>query len=352
MSNTTHFATNRGTPLSAWFLLLGTLGVVMASVAPSFGSPSSEVDQFACAAGAVFVGLVFSIAGATMGLLSANAKVGSVVGCFGGLVMGVFVGASLGVAANFQVTLMGSGTLIAFALVVRALSRRATVAAVLTAALGCSLMSAASSFAADPAPAAKPKVLILGDSISLGYTPLVKANLADVADVLRPRENCQHSAYGLKMIDKWLGQEKWDVIHFNWGIWDTHMLDETGALVRDEATAKGQLHLRHTPEQYRQNLTSLVKTLKGTGAKLIWASTTPIMRYKGKRYDDLTTLNKIAAEIMQENGIAIDDLYEFTLPNIAKLQGGDKVHFTAVGNEALGKKVSEEIRKALPAKKS
>src|SRR5262245_21604038 len=32
----------------------------------------------------------------------------------------------------------------------------------------------------------RPKVLILGDSISIGYTPLVRKNLADVADVERP----------------------------------------------------------------------------------------------------------------------------------------------------------------------
>src|SRR4051794_17794648 len=72
---------------------------------------------------------------------------------------------------------------------------------------------------------ARPKVLILGDSISIGYTEQVRKNLADVAEVSRPRENCQHTAHGLARIDAWLGKERWDVIHFNWGIWDTHMIN-------------------------------------------------------------------------------------------------------------------------------
>src|SRR5690349_956792 len=131
------------------------------------------------------------------------------------------------------------------------------------------------------------RVLILGDSISLGYTEPVRKRLQGIAEVSRPRENCQHSAYGLQRIKTWLGDGKWDVIHFNWGIWDTHMLSEKGELVQNEATYKGDMHIRHTPEQYGQNLTKLVETMEKTGAKLIWASTTPIMSRTGQRFEDI-----------------------------------------------------------------
>lgn len=199
-------------------------------------------------------------------------------------------------------------------------------------------------------PAARPKVLIIGDSISLGYTPSVRKNLAGQADVSHPKGNCQHTGYGLRQIKAWLGDGKWDVIHFNWGIWDTHMLDAKGGLVRDEAKAAGELHLRYTPEQYRENLTSLVKTLEGTGARLIWASTTPIMSRTGKRFEAIKELNRVAAEIMQAHGIPINDLYEHVLPNAAQWQGSDKVHFNATGSEQLGKRVSESILQALGQK--
>ncbi len=214
-------------------------------------------------------------------------------------------------------------------------------------ALTAAITSAAAPENDKTAQAGRPKVLILGDSISIGYTEQVRKNLADIADVSRPRDNCQHTAFGLSRIDAWLGQEKWAVIHFNWGIWDTHMINEANQLVRDEAKAQGPLHIRHTPEQYRENLTALVKKMKATGAKLVWASTTPIMSRTGKRFEDIQILNKVALEVMRENDVAVDDLYEFVLPHAAEWQGGDRVHFAPKGNEALGQHVSDSIRKAL-----
>jgi acyl-CoA thioesterase-1 len=212
-----------------------------------------------------------------------------------------------------------------------------------------SIFTGVSLQAADPA-ATKPlpKVLILGDSISLGYTPVVRKLLEGKAEVLRPRENCQHTATGLAKIKGWLGDEKWDVIHFNWGIWDTHMLDEKGQIVREEE--QPGLRQRHSPEQYRKNLAELVVTMKATGAKLIFATTTPIMRRKGERFEAIPTLNAEAAAIMKEHGVAINDLYEFVLPHAAEWQGTDRVHFNPAGNEQLGKRVSEAILKSLEGK--
>ena len=76
-----------------------------------------------------------------------------------------------------------------------------------------------------------PQVLIIGDSISIGYTEPVRENLKGSAEVFRPPVNCQHTGYGLSQIKTWLGTGKWDVIHFNFGIWDTHMLDAKGNLL-------------------------------------------------------------------------------------------------------------------------
>lgn len=215
----------------------------------------------------------------------------------------------------------------------------------------CMLALAAATLGIGPgraqAPPKLPRVLIIGDSISLGYTEPVRKNLEGVAEVLRPKTNCQHTGFGLANIDAWLGKDKWDVIHFNWGIWDTHMLDAKGAPIRNEDQFKGEMHIRYTPEKYRENLTKLVAKLEATKAKLIWASTTPVMYRKGKRFDDIKTFNTAAAEIMKEHKIAINDLYEFTLPHAKEWQTGDRVHFNATGNENLAKQVSESIRDAL-----
>src|SRR5690242_7520015 len=72
---------------------------------------------------------------------------------------------------------------------------------------------------------ALPRVLIIGDSISIGYTPYVKEMLAGEADVDRPAENCQGTKNGIGKIDQWLGDTKWDVIHFNFGLHDLKHVD-------------------------------------------------------------------------------------------------------------------------------
>jgi hypothetical protein len=202
--------------------------------------------------------------------------------------------------------------------------------------------------AQDPPAKKLPRVLIIGDSISLGYTEPVRKHLKGKAEVFRPNENCQHTAHGLARIKAWLGDGQWDVIHFNWGIWDTHMLDAQNRLVRDET--KGELHIRHTPEQYRANLTKLVEIMEKTGAKLIWASTTPIMSRKGPRFEDIKKLNAVAAEVMKERKIAVNDLYEHVLPHVKEWQSGDRVHFNAQGSDQLGKRVSERILEVLQGK--
>ncbi|MDD5676757.1 MAG: SGNH/GDSL hydrolase family protein [Kiritimatiellae bacterium] len=200
-----------------------------------------------------------------------------------------------------------------------------------------------------------PRVLIIGDSISIGYTDPVRHNLKGIADVSRPPVNCQHTGYGLANITTWLGTGKWDVIHFNFGIWDTHLLDEKGNLMSasidgDKKRPKGVIRIRHTPEQYGANLTKILEILKGTGAKLIWASSTPIMYRTGERFEAIPTLNRVAADLMTSHGVAIDDLYAFVLPHVKEWQNPDKCHFNAQGNAQLGKQVAECIQRAIAMK--
>ena len=194
-----------------------------------------------------------------------------------------------------------------------------------------------------------PKVLIIGDSISLGYTPVVQNLLQGVADVSHPHGNCQFTGNGLKNIKHWLGTQQWDVIHFNFGIWDTHLLDANGTMLTKEPGPQPPpgTHLRYTPEEYRMNLTKLVEILEGTGARLIWASTTLVTARKGQRFNDIITNNINAAAIMQAHHIAIDDLYAFVLPQVAAWQNSDGCHFDKTGSAEIGKQVATSIQQAL-----
>jgi lysophospholipase L1-like esterase len=177
-----------------------------------------------------------------------------------------------------------------------------------------------------------PRVLLIGDSVSRGYTQAVRKELAGKVNVHRAPANCGPTASGLKNLDAWLGDpaKKWDLIHFNFGI-------------HDRATA---------PEVYEQNLEQILTRLEATGAKLVWASTTPIPP-DTKDGEAATTAivekNKIAARVMQKHHVVIDDLYAWMLPDVAKFQNPKDVHFSGAGYDRLAQRVARVIETALPA---
>lgn len=167
-----------------------------------------------------------------------------------------------------------------------------------------------------------PRVLLIGDSISRGYTLEVRQRLAGKANVHRAPENCGGTANALKKIEIWLDGGRWDVIHFNFGIHDR----------------------RTSPEDYRRRLEQIVARLEKTGARLVWASTTPVAPgVKDIADADLVERNRIAAEVMSRHGVATNDLYGHILPDLAKYQNPKDCHFKADGYQRLGAKVAETI---------
>jgi len=205
------------------------------------------------------------------------------------------------------------------------------------------------SFVADPS---LPNVLLIGDSISIGYTRPVRENLKGKANVYRPMrgkgpENCGDTPMGLDRIDAWLGDTKWDVIHFNWGLWDlcyrNPLVKNQGS--RDKVGGKLSVSL----DDYEKNLEKLVARLKSTGAKLIWASTTVVPEGEDGRFvGDDEKYNAVAAKVMERNGVVTDDLFVLTKGFAGKFSKapGD-VHYTSEGSDAIAAQVSKSIEKAL-----
>lgn len=173
-----------------------------------------------------------------------------------------------------------------------------------------------------------PRILLIGDSISRGYTLAVRHALAGKVNVHRAPENCGPTANGLKKLSIWLGDGKWKIIHFNFGIHDR----------------------KTPPADYEQRLETIIGRLKATGAKLVWASTTPLPPDGKDDNRDIVARNEIAARVMKRHGIAINDLYTFIEPHLAKLQNPKDCHFKGPGYDLLGKKVAEEILAAIGAK--
>ena len=188
-----------------------------------------------------------------------------------------------------------------------------------------------------------PRVLLMGDSISVGYTPHVRGRLAGLANVHRPPDNCRSTAYGLAEIDGWLGDGPWAVIHFNWGLHDVVYLDAHG-----ERTAPGQGQHQVPLDAYARNLEALVQRLAQASDKLIWAATTPVPAGAAHRVPgDEGRYNAVAAEIMRAHGVPINDLHAYILPHLATAQLPANVHFTEAGYALLGDQVAEQIRARL-----
>lgn len=190
-----------------------------------------------------------------------------------------------------------------------------------------------------------PRVLLIGDSISIGYTVPVRKLLAGKANVHRPLTNCGPTSRGVAQIEKWLGDGKWDVIHFNWGLHDLKYLGPQGQNLADP---KADASRQQVPiDEYQVNLRKLVTRLQKTKATLIWRTTTPVPAgCKGRVVGDSVKYNAIAKTIMDERKIAIDDQYSFSMKH-AKLQLPANVHYSKNGSDQLAKQAVSAILTAL-----
>lgn len=196
-----------------------------------------------------------------------------------------------------------------------------------------------------------PNVLIIGDSISIGYMKPLERLLEGKARVVHNPGNAAHSGNGLAKIDEWLGDTKWDVIHFNHGLHDLKYVDANGA----NTASKEVGHIQIPLDQYKRNMEAIVARLEKTGARLIFATTTPFPeKPEGPLREpaDAAKYNAAALDIMKHHGVAIDDLYTFALPQLEKIQKPKNVHFTDEGSEILAKEVAGHILTALNDVKS
>ncbi|MCD6394199.1 MAG: glycoside hydrolase family 97 N-terminal domain-containing protein, partial [Planctomycetes bacterium] len=186
------------------------------------------------------------------------------------------------------------------------------------------------------------KVLIIGDSISIGYTPYVAEILKGKAVVTHNKGNAGPTMRGIANIDKWLGSNKWDVIHFNWGLWDMYGWQ--------------YLNIDRSPKAYEARLEKLVLRLKKTDAKLIWATTTPICPkanvYRNKVFFVEPKVEKeyldAAARVMKKHNIQVNDLHSFIKAKRSEYARADNdVHYNVKGQKKLAEQVASAIEKSI-----
>ena len=181
-----------------------------------------------------------------------------------------------------------------------------------------------------------PRVLLIGDSIVNGYRGAVCQELAGIANVdtwltpLHLKSDKLHDD-----LERVLAQGPYDVVHFNIGLhgWTPGRIPEG---------------------EYEPLLRAYVNVLKAHGGKatLIWGSTTQItVRDRPTDLDPehnptIVKRNTIAARVMDDMGVKVDDLYGLMSDKL-NLAKGDKYHWQTEARKLQGKHVAQFVREAL-----
>jgi lysophospholipase L1-like esterase len=187
------------------------------------------------------------------------------------------------------------------------------------------------------------RVILIGDSIRMGYQPVVTKELEGLAGVWGPSENGGTSDNVLAHLDEWAVSREADLVHVNCGLHDIKRL-------RDADDIFVPL------ERYRSNVTEILRTLvERTSARVIWATTTPVNQTRHAerkgfdRYErDVADYNRTAVDVARELGVEVNNLWETVMRSGRDaLLGEDGVHFTQAGYGLLGSAVARAARGAL-----
>lgn len=185
------------------------------------------------------------------------------------------------------------------------------------------------------------KVLLIGDSIRMFYEKEVIAQLGKDYQVMSPKENCRFSSYVLNSLRYWLCEfQNPDIIHFNVGLHDTAILyPEDGPFISEN--------------EYVKNMRKILRELKKTGAKIIFATTTPVSDGKAAlpgpvppahRNEDIIKYNDAVLKAFQGEDIVINDLFSKMYPQKEELLCDDMIHPNPDGITFLGSLVANAIR--------
>ena len=178
----------------------------------------------------------------------------------------------------------------------------------------------------------RPRVLLVGDSITRDYYKTVEDKLQGKAVVCRL--STSKSLGDPALLDEVrlvLGQAKFDVVHFN----------------------NGMHGWGYTEDEYAKAVPDLVAAIRkaAPGAKLVWASTTPV-RVAGQvdqldpKTDRVKARNAAAAEVMRREKIPVNDLFALVAEK-PEWFSNDGVHLNANGSTALGEQVAAHVLKVL-----
>ena len=194
------------------------------------------------------------------------------------------------------------------------------------------------------------RVLLLGDSIRMGYDSYVKEILEGEGGfevVFDDVDNGRFAAYTLWQANQFFrNQGQFDIVHWNNGYWDMNI-------------EKPMTEAIHPVDEYVHFLGRILKEIRRNGAVPIFATTTPIlprdialdiknekMPFSDYVNDWVLKYNAAAVSFMEGEGVAVNDLYTVCLEDKYFYKGPDLLHLTEKGYRRLAEKTAEAIRDA------
>ena len=205
------------------------------------------------------------------------------------------------------------------------------------------VLSCASFAGDDPLGGPRKNVILIGDSIRIGYQDVVRSALDGIAAVGRPDENGGNTRNVLAHLEDWAISRRPDVVHVNCGLHDLRVM-------RGDADNFVPL------AEYGANVERIITGIRErTGAAVIWATTTAINEVRHRSAKDWTRseadvvrYNRAAAEVCERLGAPVDDLYAVVMEaGRDSILGPDGVHFTPEGYRLLGEAVARFLRAEL-----
>ncbi len=180
------------------------------------------------------------------------------------------------------------------------------------------------------------KILLLGDSIQLGYQKFVKEDLKNKCDVFYSEDNGRFTQYSYWLINQMYKEYgNFDVVHFNNGYWD----------MKIDPPMK---ECFNSIDEYLHGLRKIIKYAQDRGAKVIFATTIPIYKDSNTKIvfnnEDVVKYNNAALKLMKELDVEVNDLYSLMLKGDKYYKCDDMLHLTQEGSKVCAKQISDLLK--------
>lgn len=192
------------------------------------------------------------------------------------------------------------------------------------------------------------KVLLLGDSIRMGYDDYVKELLKDQCEVYYDAEdNGRFASYTLWQANQMFKKYgKFDVVHWNNGYWDMNI----EAPMTEEFTP--------IPE-YAHMLKRIIKLCKANSTFVVFATTAPLPKPihatdnsgTGAEmcYDNNSVVkyNQTAFEVMKKEKVLVNDMYSLLLRDKNYYKCDDNLHLSEEGYQVCAEQIVKIVKELI-----